>query len=325
MQPNNYTQGSQSLFRPRYWTVLGSDSDLKVLPLFKRLASGTTKNMNQFLVRQLVIYELKKARSLLSDLFLDRCYVWGLDLSLTGTGFSAINVENKEIFIDKFSTSKEMPLMKRGAMIGSWLGYRYDSMRPAMIVLEGAFIPFGQKFRMAHSIDLVKLNYLIEFMLYSMGGSLYRNITPRSIKKYVTGTSKASKMDIRKRLCTERGIDLQDEDMSDAFSMALIALDFYRVLKSFELDAYDITDKKSMLQFSKDMGIFLGAKHRSEVMLGLMSVGGLAQILPEIEVVKKIRCHPKAIYYDGNQGTFLSDLQKDNLSRDALSISNIKL
>ena len=309
------------LFWPRQWSRIAK-TEITKLPIFERLKKA--KRLSALERRQLVLYEFIKARSILSGSV--RKYVWGLDLSLTGTGFCAIDLETKEIYLDKYNTVATIPLIKRSAMIASWLGYRYMEMRPSCIIMEGAFIPFNKKnnFGMAHAVDLNKLNHLIEFALYGMGGALYRNVPARSIKKYAVGQPSASKEEIRQGLCKERGIDIEDNDMSDAFAMALMAFDVYRLLTSFDFFKYNVTDAKEMLEFEKDLRVYLGPKYRAEVFMSILGTSGLSSLIPEIDRVHIKRKHPIRLRYGTNSDNLLSQLQLTKTTQHGISSAGIK-
>jgi len=248
--------------------------------------------------RRKLYYELIRARSVLNELYSGCHFVWGLDLSLTGTGFAAIDVEAGDMIVDKCSTAKGLALHDRNILIADWLQNRYQILKPKIIIMEAAFIPFGKNMRITHAIRLNKLNHVIECLLYCMGGAIYRNVMPRSIKKYTIGDPSADKRKIQEYLTEKYGMTIDDNDMSDALSMALMGYDLFKLLTEFQFQDFDINSKKSMLSFFHALGDFFDNKKRAEVWFGLLTTGdSLVTICPEIKKTVVVRRHPVALTY----------------------------
>ena len=258
--------------------------------------------LNAFNQRRLVYYRLIKAKTIYYRCTVSK-WVWGIDPSLTGTGFAALNTRTNTVFLDRLSTSRTLPLLDRTDLIVRWLSAKYRLFKPALIIMEKAFVPFSgtngrATVRISHAVDLNKLNHAIEYGLYLMGGALYRNTAARPVKKYISGNTNASKAEVQEAIVNHHGAQINNEDMNDAFSMGVLASGLLRLILSFNLKKFDYNDSKSMLAFQKALVASFNQKYEGEVIFNMLAApdpdNNLCRMVPPTKCVVINRKHTLA-------------------------------
>jgi len=148
----------------------------------------------------------------------------GIDPSLCSTGI---------ICLDKNGNIAGCRLIKTDSNSGDEcrLIYIWDSVKnfldkykseDVVIYIEG--LSYGSKTNPVIKAKLSGLHYYIRVCLKELGKS-FEIIPPKTLKKLITGNGNAGKDDIGKRLQEELNIDLNNDNLSDAYSLARVAFD----------------------------------------------------------------------------------------------------
>lgn len=254
--------------------------------------------------RRRFIYEVTKCKAIYQNQLQDRHYAWGIDLSLTSTGLSIIDLNDRSIMSTQYSTNSGLPLFERATFISEWLdGYR-KIYPPLIIIMEGVFFNIKAKFGMSHAMSLNKLNFSIEQNLYKSGGALYKNVMPRTIKKYITGRPDAQKELVQQSISEFYDVWLENNDMSDSLCMALLGTDIMKVINEFDVMKYNINDEKSLLSMYRDLKKEIGLNHRAEIVMHMFGAGtSISRFLKDSKYIHVLRKCPMTIYFKAKRAT----------------------
>jgi crossover junction endodeoxyribonuclease RuvC len=143
--------------------------------------------------------------------------ILGIDASLTHTGLVILNPANELIHAETVSpkTKGTQRLIDYGQYVEDFL-YKYE---PAIAVMEGyAFTP-----AVGHAFGLGELGGIIKCELWKHGVPVHI-VAPMSLKKFGTGSGKGDKNKIMLSVYRKYGIELKDDDQTDAFILAQIGL-----------------------------------------------------------------------------------------------------
>jgi Holliday junction resolvasome RuvABC endonuclease subunit len=252
--------------------------------------------------RRKVYYELRRGRALLRSLFAERRYVWGLDSSLTGTGLTVIDLKDESAMMDRFTTHNMASLVDRSCSLIDWLGSKYELYTPVIILMESTFFSMNT----AESLILTKLNHALEVGLYSMGGALYKGVSPMSLKKYIAGTGPAKKTAVQGVLSERIGFTIANNDLADSFGLAIMASDLYRLMLKFPIERYDVNNKNSMKNMLDDIGDFFNDKRKADVIFAMLAgntgnMFSMTSMLPRIKMASIERETPIFIRYNPHE------------------------
>ena len=144
----------------------------------------------------------------------------GIDLSLTGTGF--VNIDNKAKIIDQ-----ELIITKPKVLIEERLLYIRNKIENLLniestesVYIEGlSFASKGQSV-----MEIAALHYFIRIFLYENKLN-YKIIPPTSLKKFVTGKGQAKKNLMLLKVFKKWGVEFQDDNICDAYSLSRMALE----------------------------------------------------------------------------------------------------
>ena len=146
----------------------------------------------------------------------------GLDISFD-TGLVVL-AEDCSILLQKLisSPSKES-IENRILHISNQIFSEIKQYEPYIICLEGlSFASHGQA-----TLDLAGLNLFVRTCLYKDSKKFYV-IAPTSLKKYITGTGKAKKELMLLKVYKKFGVEFDNNNLADAYSLSQYALNFYK-------------------------------------------------------------------------------------------------
>ena len=92
-------------------------------------------------------------------------------------------------------------------------------LKPNYIVLESFFTG-----RMRGTTVIPELRGVIKLAAYQVGGVKVVNVAPGTVKKYVTGSGRASKNEVRAAICKKFNISIKSHDEADAIAIGLTGL-----------------------------------------------------------------------------------------------------
>jgi len=144
-------------------------------------------------------------------------HILGIDASLTHTGLVVLNPANELIHAETVSpkTKGVQRLFDYGQYIEHFL-YEYE---PVIAVMEGyAFTP-----AVGHAFGLGELGGIIKCELFKHKTPMHI-VAPMSLKKFGTGSGKGDKNKIMLSVYRKYGVELKDDDQTDAFILAQIGL-----------------------------------------------------------------------------------------------------
>jgi crossover junction endodeoxyribonuclease RuvC len=173
----------------------------------------------------------------------NKMIIIGLDISLTGTG--VVVLENENVKHELLIKSKP-PIEKNNVTEIERLTLIRDKMisvikenPPDLVVIEGMAF-------MAKGTSLTQLSYLN----YAIRAYLWENhirfllVAPPSLKKFITGHGKAEKEEIMEIIFTKYHIAATDNNIADAFSLAVIG-------RTFLMDSAVEKHQKEVLEILK--------------------------------------------------------------------------
>jgi len=154
--------------------------------------------------------------------------VLGLDLGLAKTGWSKYRpgtVDNTNGLItpvlpdpaDPFGEMKRLKTIVaaiRALLLGD---VTEQCCNAGLVVIEG--FSFGSMNTQAHKIG--GLGYLVRYMVWSHGVP-FIIVSPLELKKFATGKPKAEKAVILKQVLKNWQVDLDDDDVADAFVLTMV-------------------------------------------------------------------------------------------------------
>ncbi len=154
---------------------------------------------------------------------------FGVDLSLTGTGLISINdtgdIVNQKLVVTKpkeFTTDEER-LMFIVENVMEFISI-VDKSNIKKICIEG--ISFGSRGQSMY--QLAGLHYLLRTNLFLTYPLKYKIIPPTTLKKFVTGKGNCKKDLMLLKVYKRWGIEFDNDNLCDAFSLARMALEGYK-------------------------------------------------------------------------------------------------
>lgn len=147
----------------------------------------------------------------------------GIDLSLTGTGFIILNEEGEIVKQELISTKSSDIIEKRLIEIQGKLFLFLEIEKVYTIYIEG--LSFGSKGQSI--LELGALHYFIRIFLYQ-NNIKYKIIPPGVLKKFITGKGNAKKNLMLLKVFKKWGIEFEDDNLCDAFSLAKMAMEDFK-------------------------------------------------------------------------------------------------
>jgi len=144
----------------------------------------------------------------------------GIDLSLTRSGFVILDKSSKKILHQEFLNTKEMRGMQRILFIKKRILQKLEQFKVSEVILEG--YSFGSKGRSI--VSLGELGGVIRVALFE-NNYKYIDCSPNSLKAYTTGKGNADKDQMRQAVLIKYGIDFEDDNVCDAFSLAMMLIE----------------------------------------------------------------------------------------------------
>lgn len=152
----------------------------------------------------------------------------GLDLSLTHTGYCALN-EKGEVLISgvlkskpcgKTPTDEIHRITKISEDTIAFISNVLPAIEPDLVMIEG--LAFMAKNTTALA-QLSGLNYIIRATLVELKWP-FCIIAPTSLKKFITGSGKGDKDMMMMKVFKEYGFEAMDNNENDAYAMAVCGL-----------------------------------------------------------------------------------------------------
>jgi hypothetical protein len=170
----------------------------------------------------------------------------GLDLSLCSTGVVLLDndgkIKRKYIILSENKGDDVINRMDRYTMIVSELKsiiYQYNDCIKNIAIESYSLYSKGQRL-----VQMIESGTLVRYFLYSNICKVYNSeiieVSPMSVKKYILGTVK--NRNAKNVMCREvykkYKIDLDDDNIVDAFLLANIAKCYYERKNNIESDYY---------------------------------------------------------------------------------------
>lgn len=149
-------------------------------------------------------------------------YYVGLDLSLTGTGLIVLNQDQKIIEQKLISTKSNMEIEERIMKIWDEIKFIENIIHRESIGIEG--ISYGSSKNPIIFSELVALNFYVRIKLKENNINPII-IAPTSLKKFVTGKGNIKKELMLKEIFKRWGADFNDNNLADAYALAMFVLD----------------------------------------------------------------------------------------------------
>ena len=150
----------------------------------------------------------------------------GIDPSFAGTGIVILDREGKVIREELISTKKDpnnlYDIETRMLKIIEKLTFITEIPKVQVVYIEE--ISFGSQG--SGSDQLAALNYFIRIFLLQ-NNFLYFTVPPTTLKKYITGKGQCKKNLMLKEVYKRWGVDYEDDNLADAYSLSRLALHNY--------------------------------------------------------------------------------------------------
>ena len=147
----------------------------------------------------------------------------GIDHSMTGTGVVVLDQDGCIIEQKLIKTSSNDIDEKRMTHIMDELSFIPNIIRLKRVYIEGpSFASKGQAV-----LQMGALHYLIRIFLYRKKVK-YKVVPPNTLKKFITGKGHAKKEHMLLNIYKKFGIEFEDNNIADAFSLAKMALEEYK-------------------------------------------------------------------------------------------------
>lgn len=150
----------------------------------------------------------------------------GLDMSLSSTGFCAVNLPAKAGSHRLHNHSiLNMGTIDPGNLSGparlehifNRLAPLLEELKPVLVAIEG--YAHGASFQ-AHALG--EVGGMARLLLWKLGVP-YVEVQPTTLKMWLTGKGKATKPQIRKAILAKWGRDIKDNNQGDAFGLSCVA------------------------------------------------------------------------------------------------------
>lgn len=154
----------------------------------------------------------------------------GIDQSLTGFAFSAVQVDDPIRHLTKVYKSP-FTGVERLADIQNWMDIQITSLLDNKnviqdIAMEGTVLASHSALVLGELAAAVKLYLFNQFE----GHSLLRTplqIPPMTLKKFVTGKGNSKKQEMLMQIYKKYGVEFNNDNAADAYSLGRLATGFY--------------------------------------------------------------------------------------------------
>jgi len=144
----------------------------------------------------------------------------GVDQSLTNTAFVCLNSEANIVSKVNIFTTPEDVIEDRLQEIQDSLESFLGEVKPEYVYIEGlSFQSKGQSVA-----QLGAIHYILRIFLYQKGINC-KIVAPTTLKKFVTGKGHSKKELMLKEVYKRWGVDLDDNNLADAYGLARMALE----------------------------------------------------------------------------------------------------
>ena len=146
----------------------------------------------------------------------------GLDFAFSKNGFVMIdenaNILRQEVIVTNAKQSDEERLIQIEEKLDEYI----NPESTKLVCIEG--LSFGSKGQSVSQIGAV--HYITRTYLYK-NNIPYKVVTPSELKKFVTGKGNAKKDLMLLKIYKKWGIEFEDDNLADAYSLARMALEDY--------------------------------------------------------------------------------------------------
>lgn len=213
------------------------------------------------------------------QLFKERAYVAGVDPSLSGTAVSFVKGEKYKYFsAPKETKNTKFSQTHRISIIRKFLRKRFKKHPCQLVVIEGYSYGSVQNRELLGEVGgMIRLSVFWDRPQYV---GLVFAATPGQLKKYILGTSKvkgtsATKDKIMMGVYKELGIEVDNNNESDAIVLSMIAKDLVKFAEMYSKVIPKSIDDKELMHFInngwKEYGF---KKYRWEVLTSLITSKG---------------------------------------------------
>lgn len=168
-------------------------------------------------------------------------YILGIDPSLTSTGYCLI--DEIEVLATRTLKTHDLRGMPRLRYIERALS-EVLVKKPDLVVMEG----YAMGVKGGRVFDIGEMGYAYKRILYTAGIETYI-VSPKTMKKFVTGSGNAKKPQVQAALLTKWDLDITQEDEADACGLALFGhyIKHRRLQRSLTADQVDALQKYELL------------------------------------------------------------------------------
>lgn len=140
----------------------------------------------------------------------------GFDLSLSATGYAILSNDHT-IALGTIKTKPGEPIEDRLAAIADRVVDLIAEHRPDFIAMESP--SFGSPFG-AH--DMGQVHGAVAYALRKAGHAQPSKVAPGTVKKFVTGSGRAEKSDVKMAIYKRWGLEIKDNNQADAYVIGRI-------------------------------------------------------------------------------------------------------
>lgn len=151
---------------------------------------------------------------------MDDRIVYGLDLSLTATGFAAANVAGQIEILETIGFKKLADEARLAAIVDAVLS---RIKTPRMVAIEGLAI----NSRTGMSVERAALHYMVRVALWEAHVP-FVIVPPQNLKKFVTGKGNSEKCIVVREVSKRWGIEAKDDNQADAAVLAHVGMAWAR-------------------------------------------------------------------------------------------------
>lgn len=191
--------------------------------------------------------------------------ILGIDLSLTGTGIALLAPDRTTLdaiagqLPPQFKAVREVTdgLHYLGVLVATSpvdTFARWETIRSAvglcargstMVLIEG----YAYGANMAHSRAIAELGGIVRYHLHELGCTPIE-VAPTALKKFLTGRGNADKNVVLKEVLKRYGVDLDDDNLADAFGLAKIgqSWDSHDGLPQFQIEVIEAIRKPTRVK-----------------------------------------------------------------------------
>lgn len=150
----------------------------------------------------------------------------GVDQSFTSSGFVVLDTDGKVVDVRRFVSAKALDMFDRARQVANYVADVIIEVGADLVALEG--LAFG--IRGSATRDLAGLQYMIVGKVRERTGKNIKIVAPLTLKKFATGSGKASKKDMVAAIPPEVVLYMKEEkglktttgltDVADAYFLA---------------------------------------------------------------------------------------------------------